>query len=91
MRRRVRGIGESYGSVKLSISLPAEAAAWVREVAASTGVPVSRVIADSIEQAIEEREQARLDAALLVDAEEAVAWSEATAAVQARVIERLEW
>lgn len=76
---------------KLSISLPADLVELVRTSAAETGSTVSAVIAAALRRALDEAEQHRLDAALAVDAEENVAWAEATADANAKLVAGLEW
>jgi len=76
---------------KLSISLPEPLMAAVREVADSTGVSVSGVIAASLRRLLDEVEQARIDRALDEDWEENVAWAKATAPVHARLLADIEW
>jgi len=76
---------------KLSISLPEPLIAAVREVADSTGVSVSGVIAASLRRLLDEVEQARIDQALEEDREENLAWARATAPVHARLVAELEW
>ena len=76
---------------KLSISLPADLLAALREVADATGTPLSGVIAAALRRLVDEAGQARLDAALRLDADENVAWADAGAAVQARLIGELGW
>lgn len=77
--------------VKLSISLPADLAELVRSSAAESGSTVSAMVAAALRRTIEEAEQRRLDAALAIDAEENVAWAEATAEVDAKLLAELEW
>jgi hypothetical protein len=76
---------------KLSISLPADLLASVRDVAVSTGTPLSGVIAAALRRLVDEAEQLRMDRALQLDAEENVAWAEAGARVHGALIAELEW
>lgn len=76
---------------KLSISLPDVLVQAVREVADSTGVSVSGVIAASLRRLLDEVEQARIDRALDEDREENLAWAKATAPVHARLLADIEW
>lgn len=76
---------------KLSISLPEPLIVAVREVADSSGVSVSGVIAASLRRLLDEVEQARLDQALEEDREENLAWASATAPVHADLVAKLEW
>ena len=81
----------SAGVTKLSISLPADLADLVRASAAESGSTVSSVIAAALRRALEEAEQRRLDAALALDAEENLAWAEAAADTNAKLLADLEW
>ena len=76
---------------KLSISLPTELAELVRAVAAETGVSTSATIAASLRRTLEDAEQARLDRALELDAEENLAWANAFLPITARLWSELEW
>ncbi|HYO42007.1 MAG TPA: hypothetical protein VES19_02305 [Candidatus Limnocylindrales bacterium] len=76
---------------KLSISLPEPLITAVREVADSTGVSVSGVIAASLRRLLDEVEQARIDRALDDDREENLAWARSTALVHARLLAEIEW
>ena len=89
----------SYGSAdnsagahaKISVSLPRDLVEVVRAAAAQSGESVSATIAASRRRTLLDAEQARLDAALALDAEEDLAWSAATAEVNARLLAELEW
>ena len=85
----------SRGSIerhtKLSISLPADLVEVVRGAATDQGVSVSAVIAASLRRTIEEADQARLDRALELDAEENLAWANAYLPIAARLWSDLEW
>ncbi len=76
---------------KLSISLPEPLVSAVREVADSTGVSVSGVIAASLRRLLDEVEQARIDRALDEDREENLAWAKATAYGDALLLRDIEW
>jgi Arc/MetJ-type ribon-helix-helix transcriptional regulator len=82
---------EAGAYTKLSISLPEPLITAVREVADSTGVSVSGVIAASLRRLLDEVEQARIDLALDEDREENLAWARATAPVHARLLADIEW
>lgn len=88
----------AYGSnasvdrhTKLSISLPTDLVEVVRGAAADEGVSVSAVIAASLRRTIEEADQARLDRALELDAEENLAWANAYLPIAAKLVSDLEW
>jgi hypothetical protein len=76
---------------KLSISLPADLLASIKDVADATGTPLSAVIAAALRRLVDEAEQVRLDRALQLDADENVAWAEAGAGVHAGLFGELEW
>jgi hypothetical protein len=76
---------------KLSISLPTDLAELVRASAAATGLTVSATIAASLRRALEDAEQANLDRALEAEAEENLAWAEATLPITAKLWAELEW
>jgi len=82
---------ETGAYAKLSISLPEPLITAVREVADSTGVSVSGVIAASLRRLLDEVEQARLDRALEEDREENLAWAKATAPGDALLLADIEW
>jgi plasmid stability protein len=99
---RARFFGEAiapYGSVagagvahtKLSISLPNDLVEVVRSTAAETGESVSATIAAALRRTLQDAEQARLDAALALDAEDDRGWAAATAEIHAGLLEELEW
>jgi hypothetical protein len=88
----------TYGSsvsidrhTKLSISLPTDLVELVRGAAADQGVSVSAVIAASLRRTIEAADQARLDRAIELDAEENLAWANAYLPIAARLWSDLEW
>jgi hypothetical protein len=76
---------------KLSISLPTELVEAARAAAADSGSTVSAVIAASLRRSIVEAEQATIDRAVELDADDNAAWAEAFAPITARMWERLEW
>lgn len=77
--------------VKLSISLPAELAELVRTSASESGSTVSAMVAAALRRIVQDVEQRRLDVALEADAEENLAWAEATAPITAKLLAELEW
>jgi hypothetical protein len=79
------------GHTKISISLPTQLVEAARAAAAESGSTLSAVIAASLRRSITEAEQATIDRALELDADDNAAWSEANASVAARIWERLEW
>jgi hypothetical protein len=76
---------------KLSISLPSELVDELRATAAASGIGVSGVVAAAIRQAIATADQARLDKALELDAEDNAAWAADALALTARAWADLEW
>jgi plasmid stability protein len=76
---------------KLSISLPSELVELVRASAAASGVSVSATIAAALRRTLEDAEQVNLDRALEADAEENLAWAEATLPITAELWAKLEW
>lgn len=79
------------GHVKLSISLPKELAEELRLAASATGLGISGIVAAALRQAIEASDQARLDRALVLDAEANAAWASDALAMTARAWADLEW
>jgi hypothetical protein len=79
------------GHTKISISLPTELVEAARAAASESGSTVSAVIAASLRRSIREAEQATIDRALELDADDNAAWADAYAAVSAQLWERLEW
>lgn len=77
--------------VKLSISLPAELVADVRAAAEDAQSSVSAVIAAALRSSIATSDQARLDQALALDAEDNAAWASDVLALTARAWADLEW
>jgi hypothetical protein len=99
--QRVKAVAEAlapYGSessnaryAKVSISLPADLVEVVRAIAVDRNVSVSAVIAASLRRTFEEADQARLDRALELDAEENLAWANAYLPTAARLWSEIEW
>ena len=94
----VREVLEPYLAVtetgpyaKLSISVPEQLLATVREVADETGTSVSGVVAASLRRLRDEVEQAKLDAALEADRDQNVEWARASAPMDAKLLEDVEW
>ena len=85
------GRTDAGGSEKISISLPAELVAVVRDVARASGQSVSATIAAAIRRALDDADQARLDAALALDADQNEAFALAAAPVQAELLKRVDW
>jgi hypothetical protein len=76
---------------KLSISLPTELLEVVKAAAAESGQSVSAVIAASLRRTLEDAEQARIDRAVALDAEENLEWANAFVPITARLWSELEW
>jgi Arc/MetJ-type ribon-helix-helix transcriptional regulator len=101
IERRVKGVAEAlapYGSenttakhAKVSISLPADLVDVVRAIAADSNLSVSAVVAAALRRTIEEADQARLDRALDLDAEENLAWANAYLPIAAKRWSEIEW
>src|SRR5687768_7888627 len=77
--------------VKVSVSLPKDVVDVVRAAAAESGLSVSATIAAALRRTLVDAEQARLDAALALDAAENVAWARAYEPIAAELISELEW
>ena len=77
--------------VKLSVSLPADLAEELRAAAEETGLGVSGLIAAAVRGSLATAEQARLDRALGLDAEDNEAWANAALAQTAQAWANLEW
>jgi hypothetical protein len=75
---------------KLSISLPSDLLEVVRAAAAESGLSVSATIAAALRRTLDDAEQARLDAALLLDADENREWATASAEAHARLVAELQ-
>lgn len=76
---------------KLSISLPTDLVELVRASAAASGLSVSATIAAALQRTLDDAEQVNLDRALEADAEESLAWAEATLPITAKLWAELEW
>ncbi len=76
---------------KLSISLPVDLVEVVKAAAAESGLTVSATIAAALRRTLVDAEQARLDAALVLDADENRDWAAAGAETHARLVTELEW
>jgi hypothetical protein len=76
---------------KLSISLPTELVELLREAAAANETSVSATVSAAIRRMLAEVEQASLDRALELDAEENVAWATAYLPIAAKLWSELEW
>jgi hypothetical protein len=76
---------------KVSISVPEQLLATVKQVADESGTSVSGVVAASLRRLVDEVEQAKLDAALESDREENLEWARATAPMNARLLADVEW
>lgn len=76
---------------KVSISVPEALLRTVRDVADESGSTVSGVVTASLRRLVDEVEQAKLDAALEADREENLAWTRATAPMNARLLADVEW
>ena len=83
--------GASTRHVKLSISLPAELVEELRAAAIQSGLGVSNVVAASVRQALATAEQARIDRAVELDAEDNAAWANDALALTAKAWSNLEW
>ncbi len=85
------GTAASVPHVKLSISLPAELVDEVRAAAADTQSSVSAVIAAALRSSIATSDQAWLDRALEMDAEDNADWASDALVLTARAWADLEW
>lgn len=85
------GRDSDVGVTKLSISLPSDLVEIVRETSTKQGLSVSATIAAALRRTLAAAEQIRLDAALEADAEENLAWAEAFAESNAKLLSELEW
>lgn len=83
--------GAETARAKLSISLPADLLDDVRRAAAESGTSVSGVIAAVLRQSIAVADQATIDRALELDAEDGAAWARDAVELTARVWAHLEW
>ncbi|MGK2849813.1 MAG: ribbon-helix-helix protein, CopG family [Candidatus Limnocylindrales bacterium] len=85
------GSADAGPHTKLSISLPADLVEVVRAAAAESGMSVSAMIGASLRRTLEDAEQARLDRALELDAEENLAWATAYLPIAAKLWSEIEW
>jgi len=76
---------------KLSVSLPEPLAAFVGSRSKEAGIPFSTALATIIQHAVDQEEQARLEAALALDAEESLALTRAALPATIAGLERVEW
>lgn len=76
---------------KLSISLPTDLVEELRVAASESGLGVSGLVAAAVRQSIAAGEQARLDRALELDADDNAAWARDALAMTARAWADLEW
>ncbi len=76
---------------KLSISLPKDLIDLLRGAAAERGVSVSSMVAALIRWALEDSEQARLDAAIEAQNEENLDWAKAYLPIAAKLWSEIEW
>ncbi len=83
--------GATAPHTKLSISLPSDLVAVVRQAAAESGLSVSATIGASIRRMLAEVEQEGLDRALELDAEESLAWANAYLPIAAKLWSEIEW
>jgi len=86
-----RSEGDTARHAKVSISLPADLFEVVRAIAVDSNLSVSAVVAASLRRTIEEADQARLDRALELDAEENLAWANAYLPIAAKLWSEIEW
>ena len=82
---------ERVPRAKLSISLPADLLELVRAAASERGTTVSATIAASLRRTLADVEQARLDAALALDAEANLELARAYESTAARLLATVEW
>ena len=85
------GSGPATRHVKLSITLPEDLLEEVKAAAAESNTGVSAVIAAAVRRALAEAEQAQLDRALELDAEDNAAWANDALAMTARAWADLQW
>jgi hypothetical protein len=77
--------------VKLSVSLPADLVDELRAAAEETGISVSGVLTAAVRSSLAIAEQARLDRALALDADDNQGWADAALAQTAQAWANLEW
>ena len=76
---------------KLSVSLPEETVAYLATRAQARGVGLSTVLAEIVEAGRVADEQARLEAALELDAQDNLRFAAATGPLAAEILRTLEW
>ena len=76
---------------KLSVSLPEDLAALVERRAAEHSVPFSSELAELVRRELATEEQARVEAALELDAEENLRFARAAAPIAVESLRSLEW
>ncbi len=97
MPRNLAETAAAYGPdaraphTKLSISLPTDLVEQLKAAAAEAGLGVSGIVAAAVRRSIAAEEQARLDRALELDAEDNEAWANAALALTAKAWANLEW
>lgn len=79
------------GHSKLSITLPNDVVEALRAAATETGLSLSATVAAALRTAIEDAEQAELDAAIDAQNDENVELANTYLPVVERLWERLEW
>ena len=82
---------QAASHTKLSISLPADLVAQIKVAASESGMTVSGVIAAALRGSIAAADQARLNRALELDAEDNIAFATEALALTARAWKDLEW
>jgi hypothetical protein len=83
--------GQPVRHVKLSITLPEDLVAELRAAARDADAGVSGIVAAAIRQSLVMAEQARVDRALELDAEDNAAWAQDALASTARAWADLKW
>lgn len=83
--------GSGAPHTKLSISLPSDLVAVIRQVAEQSGLTMSATIGACVRRTLAEVEQERLDRALELDADDSLAWATAQLPAVARLWESIEW
>ncbi len=83
--------GSGAPHTKLSISLPSDLVAVIRQVAEQSGLTMSATIGACVRRTLAQVEQERLDRALELDAEDSVAWVATQLPAVARLWESIEW
>jgi hypothetical protein len=77
--------------VKVSVSLPADLLDELRAAGRESGLGVSGVVAAAVRQALAAAEQARIDRAIELDAQDNEAWARDALELTARAWANLEW